>query len=62
MSQKNFALVTGWVFAAVTVLHALRLLYNWEAVIGGWVVPMWLSGVGVVVAAYLSYHGFRLSK
>ncbi len=62
MSQKNFALVIGWVFAAVTVLHALRLLYNWEAVIGGWVVPMWLSGVGVVVAAYLSYHGFRLSK
>ncbi|MBI2051427.1 hypothetical protein HYT33_01565 [Candidatus Roizmanbacteria bacterium] len=62
MSQKTYAMVTGLVFLAVTVLHALRLLYGWNAAIAGWVVPMWLSGAAVVVSAYLAYHGFRLSK
>lgn len=62
MSQKTYALVSGWIFAAVSVGHVLRLLYGWEMVVNVWVVPMWVSGVGVVVAAYLSYHGFRFSK
>lgn len=62
MTQKNYALVTGLIFLGVTVMHALRLLYSWDAVITGWEVPLWFSGVGVVVSGYLSYHGFRLSK
>lgn len=62
MSQKFYALISGWIFGAVAVGHALRLLYSWEVVVNNWVVPMWVSGGGVVVAAYLAYHGFRFSK
>ncbi len=62
MSQKTYALVAGWIFAIAAAGHALRLLYSWNIAIGGWTVPLWFSGVGVVVAIYLSYQGFRLSK
>jgi hypothetical protein len=62
MSQKTYALVSGLIFLAITVMHALRLLYGWGAVINNWAVPMWLSGAGVVVAGYLAYHGLKMRK
>lgn len=62
MTQKNYAMVSGLIFLAVTVGHLFRLLYGWTAVLSGWEVPMWVSGVGVVVAGYLAYHGLRMSK
>lgn len=62
MTQKNYALVSGLVFLAVTIMHLFRLLYGWGAEINEWVIPMWWSGVGVVIAGYLAYHGLRMSK
>ncbi|MBV9551040.1 MAG: hypothetical protein JO256_15335 [Alphaproteobacteria bacterium] len=62
MSSKTFSLVAGVIFALVAVLHVLRMVESWPAVIGGWEVPMWLSGAGVLVAGFLSYSGFRLAN
>ena len=59
MNQKTFALTTGVVFSLVALLHALRLLLGWDAVIGGWSVPMWLSWVALAVSGYLAYSAFR---
>lgn len=58
--QKTYYLVTGVIFSLIALLHALRLVYGWEAVIGGWAVPMWLSGLALLVALFLSFQGFRL--
>jgi len=57
-----FAFFAGLIFAVVAVFHALRLLYGWEVVINAWEVPVWISGAGVMVTAYLAYHGLRLRK
>ena len=62
MSQKTFFLISGVVFSLVAVLHALRLALSWEAVIGGWIVPSWVSGVALLVAGYMAYTAFSLSK
>jgi len=62
MPQKNFFLITTIIFLAIVVLHILRLLYGWHAVIGGWTVPMWLSVVAIIISGYLSYQGFSLIK
>ena len=62
MSQKTFCLTAGALFAAIAVLHLLRLVFGWAAQIGGWVVPSWISIVALLVAAFLSYEGLRLSK
>ena len=62
MNQKTFAVTAGMVFSLVAVLHALRLLLGWEAVIGGWNVPLWLSWVALAVSGYLAYTAFNLGK
>ena len=67
MSQRTYYSVTGVIFLIIALLHLGRVIYGWEAVIGGWAVPLWLSGVAVVVAGCLSYCGLtphfcRISK
>jgi hypothetical protein len=62
MDQKRFNIVAGVIFAAVALLHALRILMGWPVVIGGWTVPMWMSGIGFVVAGGLSYFALSLVR
>jgi len=62
MTQQTFHRMAGTIFLAVAVLHLLRLLFRWEAVIGGWAAPGWMSVVALIVAGYLAYTGFRLKK
>jgi hypothetical protein len=61
MSQKTFSLVVGLVFLLIAVMHALRLALRWEAVVNGWSVPMWVSAVALLIAAYLAFEGLKPS-
>ncbi|MEK7087237.1 MAG: hypothetical protein AAB958_00860 [Patescibacteria group bacterium] len=60
MNQKTFNNVTLVVFSLIALLQALRLVYGWSAVIGGFEIPMWSSGLAVVLASYLAYSAFKL--
>jgi hypothetical protein len=58
MNRKSYFLVTAAVFSVVGLLHLLRIGLGWEAVVGGWSIPMWLSWAATVVTAVLAYYGF----
>jgi hypothetical protein len=62
MSAKTFSILAGVVFLLVAVVLALRLVFRWEVIVVGWQVPLWISAIGFVLAAFLAYEGFRLSK
>lgn len=62
MNQKKYNLISGIFFMMIAVLHLLRLVFSWEAVIGGWTVPLWLSVVAFMISGFLAYEGFRLSR
>ena len=62
MTKKNFIYVVSVVFTLLALMHALRLLNGWEAMIGGWEVPMGVSWGPIIVGAYLAWQGFSLSK
>lgn len=62
MNQKTFAQVTGVIFAIVAILHLARLIFGWEAMIGGWSVPGWISVLALVGAGYLAYSAWKLSR
>jgi hypothetical protein len=61
MDQKTFTLVAGAIFAVVALLHILRILMGWPAVIDGWTVPMWVSWIAFVVAGGLSCFALNLA-
>jgi hypothetical protein len=62
MKQRSFSLTVTILFAVVGVMHALRLIFQWDVVIGGTALPMWFSVVAVIAAAYLVYSGYTLVK
>ncbi len=62
MSQKTFSLVVGVIFLLVALMHALRLALRWEAVVNGWSVPMWVSALALLVAAYLAFEGLMFGR
>ena len=62
MAQRTFNLVTGAIFLIIAVLHLARLIFGWGALIGGWVVPPFVSGLALPVAGFLAYQAFRLQK
>ena len=62
MNRKTFTLTAGTIFSLIAALHALRLLFGWEAVIGGWHVPLWASWAALAVSGYLAYTAFRVGK
>ena len=39
MNQKLFSLTAGVIFSLIAMPHILRIVFEWEAIIGGWAVP-----------------------
>ena len=59
MNNNTYRKTAGTVFTVIAVLHALRILYGWEAVFNGWNMPMSLSWFGVAFAGWLSWSGLK---
>jgi hypothetical protein len=62
MSKDAFSRLAGAIFLTVAVVHALRLVFKWQVIVAGWQVPLWVSVVAFVIAAYLAYEGLRMKK
>ena len=61
MTQRNFTLSVSVIFLIITVLHLSRIIWDWQATLHTWNIPLWFSYVAVVVAGVLSLSGFKLS-
>lgn len=62
LEQKDYIQVTGLIFGVIAVLHVLRLILGWDANIGGYTVPIWVSFVAALIALYLAYSSQKLKK
>ena len=58
MSRKLYLVVSGTIFCLVASLHLLRLIFDWQAQVGTWIIPFWLSWGGLIGASILSAWGF----
>jgi len=59
--MKPFTTIAIVIFSLVAVLHVLRLIFGWQAVIDGLVIPMWASVVGLIIAGGLAIMLWRES-
>ena len=57
--KKPFTLAAVAVFSLVALVQLLRLLMGVEVTIEGFAVPLWVSGVAVVVASGLAVTVWR---
>ena len=62
MTPRTYSLIAGIIFSLVALLHALRLLRGWHVMVGSVAVPVWISWIGLAIAGYLAYQGFRLGR
>ena len=60
--KKPFTSLAAVVFAGVCAAHAVRLCLGWEVTVHGAQIPLWLSGLGMVVTAGLSVMLWRESR
>ena len=60
--MRAYLLVTRTLFALIALFHLVRILTHASAVIGGWVAPLWVSGLGFVVAGALSVWSAQLAR
>ena len=60
--KKPFTTIAVGVFGLVALLHILRLGFGWEVTFQGSVVPMWVSGLGVIIAGGLAVMVWHESR
>ena len=60
-SQTLGLRVAGAIFAVLCVGHLLRVVTRADLVIAGHPMPLWMSGVGFLIAGALSLWMWRLS-
>jgi len=59
MKPSVYGKVSGGIFLLVAIAHGYRAIAGAPVVIGGWDLPVWMSGVAAVVAVLLAVWGFR---
>lgn len=62
MSRKDYLSASAMVLTAAFVVHATRIIFEWNLVINDLVVPMWASYVTVILTGLLAVNGFRLAQ
>ncbi len=53
--SKPFTWIASAIFALVALLHLYRMLTHFQVVIGSYVIPQWVSILGFLVPAILSW-------
>jgi hypothetical protein len=62
MNTKLYLIISGIVFALGATGHGLRLGFQWPIKLNVWSVPLWASGVAVVIMLILFIWAFLLAR
>jgi len=62
LKAATYFKLTSVIFAVIAVIHGYRAINDMQASLGSWDVPMWLTWILGIVALYLAYSGYQLSK
>ena len=52
-------IVAGLIFALIAFLHLLRFFVGWDVIVGTFAIPVWWSGIGLIIAALLAFWMFK---
>lgn len=53
--SKPFTWIAAAIFAVMALIHVYRLVTHFQIILGSHTIPMWVSYVGVIIPALLSW-------
>ena len=59
MTPRDFSLTSAIIFAVIALVQLARAVFGWEVTVDAYTVPLWFSWVAFIVAAGLSYFGWK---
>ena len=62
MNKRMYFFIAGFICALLAIVHLLRIINQFQVVIGTWSVPMAGSWVILIIAGSLSYWDFALMR
>lgn len=57
-NNKWYFTASAIIFTVMAIAHLARIIFIMEASIAGYPVPLWASGVAVMISGYLATRGF----
>lgn len=60
--MKPFTAIAVVLFTLIAILHLLRLFAGWEITVVGFVIPVWWSVIGLVIAGGLALMLWREAR
>ena len=60
--MKPFTAIAVAIFGLIALMHVLRLARGWEVTVGGAAIPMWVSVLGLAIAAVLAFMLWRENR
>ena len=60
--MKPFTTIAVAVFTLIAVVHLLRLFTGWEVSVNGFIVPVWFSVPGLIIAGGLAAMIWREAR
>jgi hypothetical protein len=60
--MKPFTATAVVLFGLIAIVHLLRLFTGWQVTVAGFVVPVWVSLPGLIVAAGLALMVWREAR
>jgi hypothetical protein len=62
MGYRRYCTISGVLFSLVALAHLLRIVYGMAIQVDDYVVPMFVSWIGLAVPAGLAVWAFRISR
>ena len=60
--MRRYVLVSGLFFTLLACVQLLRLILRWRVTVAGVEIPLWVSGVAVVIVGSLAIWAFRVKS
>jgi hypothetical protein len=62
ITMRAYMRISGALFGIIALAHLLRLVRHWPIDLAGYMVPLWVSWLGVILAGGLSIWALRLVR
>lgn len=60
--MRTYVQISGALFGIIALAHLLRLFWHWPIDLAGYLVPLWVSWLGLLLAGGLSLWALRLMR